>query len=71
MPATTEYHGLRALEYAAQTGAQLMRRTPFGTDEPIAMHVAYVLWTLGVEDEVFCQAVDHAFVAAAESAGLS
>lgn len=71
MVVRTEYQGLRALEYAAQTGAQLMRRSPRGTSQPLATNIAYVLWTLGIEDQIFCVAVDHAFVAAAEAAGLS
>lgn len=65
MPATIEYKGLPALEYAAQTGAQLMRRRRAGdTAEPIDALVAQALWKFGAADQVVCIVVDHRALAA-------
>jgi hypothetical protein len=60
MPELAEFQGLRALEYAAQTGAQLLwRRANNAPDTPISAHVALKLWTLGAEAQIFCSSVDR------------
>jgi hypothetical protein len=67
MPATIEYRGLTALEYAAQTGAQLLRRRREGdVAEPIDPAIAYALWKLGAAHQVLCIAVDHRALARAQ-----
>lgn len=66
MPEKTEYRGLRALEYAAQTGAQLMRQRPLGKPSvPISNAIAHALWTLGAEEQIFCVGIDHVALASA------
>lgn len=67
MPATIEYKGLPALEYAAQTGAQLLRRRHEGeVAQPIDPLVAHALWKYGAAHQVVCIVVDHRALAAAE-----
>lgn len=59
MATLMEFQGLRALEYAAQTGAQLLwRRRTTDPDELISPSVALKLWTLGAEAQIFCASVD-------------
>ena len=68
MSCPIEYQGLRALEYAAQTGAQLRwRRRTAGPDEPISPRVALALWSLGAEAQVVCSPVDHLALAQADN----
>jgi hypothetical protein len=72
MPATIEYRGLPALEYAAQTGAQLLRRRREGEPAlPIDAAVAHALWQLGAAHQVVCIVVDHRALAAADHPGLA
>jgi hypothetical protein len=60
MSATIEYRGLAALEYAAQTGAQLLRqRSPDATPQAIDAMIAHALWKHGAADQIVCIAVDH------------
>jgi hypothetical protein len=64
----TEFQGLRALEYAAQTGAQLLwRRRRNAPDEPISTLVALRLWTLGAETQIYCASVDHQALATVQA----
>jgi hypothetical protein len=67
MSAPIEYRGLPALEYAAQTGAQLFRqRRTDETPQPIDAAVAYALWKLGASHQVVCIGVDHRALAKAQ-----
>jgi hypothetical protein len=67
MSAPIEYRGLPALEYAAQTGAQLCRqRRPDEIPQPIDAAVAYALWKLGASHQVVCIGVDHRALAKAQ-----
>jgi hypothetical protein len=62
----SEFQGLRALEYSAQTGAQLLwRRANNAPDTPISAHVALKLWTLGAEAQIFCSPLDRRALARA------
>lgn len=64
MATLIEFQGLRALEYAAQTGAQLFwRRRVTDPDELISPSVALKLWTLGAEAQIFCAPIDHTALA--------
>jgi hypothetical protein len=68
MSCPTEFQGLRALEYAAQTGAQLRwRRRQVDPDEPISPRVALALWSLGAEAQIICSPVDHLALAQSET----
>lgn len=67
MRVTNLFCGRHALEYAAQTGAQLMRRHPRGHVEPISSAFACALWRAGAEAQIFCAAVDHAALVAEAS----
>jgi hypothetical protein len=67
MPVTIEHRGVRALEYAAQTGAQLMRRRRDGElAQPIDADIAHSLWRLGAAHQIVCIAVDHHALAKAQ-----
>jgi hypothetical protein len=67
MPATIEYRGVTALEYAAQTGAQLLRRRREGEPaEPIDGDVAHALWKYGGAQQIVCIAIDHRALAKAQ-----
>jgi hypothetical protein len=67
MPATIEYRGVPALEYAAQTGAQLLRQRRAGDPlEPIDAAVAHALWKFGAAQQIVCIAVDHRALAATQ-----
>jgi hypothetical protein len=67
MTATIEYRGLPALEYAAQTGAQLMRRRREGElAQPIDGAVAHALWKYGAAQQIVCIAIDHRALAKAQ-----
>lgn len=69
MSCPVEFQGLRALEYAAQTGAQLWwRRRQTERDEPISTRVALALWSLGAEAQIICSPIDHRALAQAEIA---
>jgi hypothetical protein len=60
-----EFQGLRALEYAAQTGAQLVwRRGTTDPDAPISTRAALTLWSFGAEAQIFCAMIDHQALAA-------
>ena len=68
MSCPNEFQGLRALEYAAQTGAQLWwRRRQVEPDEPISARVALALWSLGAEAQIICSPVDHLALAQVET----
>jgi hypothetical protein len=67
MPAMIEYRGLPALAYAAQTGAQLMRRRREGElAQPIDGAVAHALWKYGAAQQIVCIAIDHRALAKAQ-----
>ncbi len=60
MSAQTEYRGLAALEYAAQTGAQLLwQRRPDATPKVIDALIAHALWKHGAAEQILCITVDH------------
>lgn len=60
MSATIEYRGLAALEYAAQTGAQLLwQRRRDATPQAIDALIAHALWKHGAAEQILCIAVDH------------
>ena len=59
MSEPNEFQGLRALEYAAQTGAQLVWRRGKKADALISTRAALALWSFGAEAQIFCVPVDH------------
>jgi hypothetical protein len=68
MSCPIEFQGLRALEYAAQTGAQLRwRRRNAEAEEPISASVALALWSLGAEAQIVCAPIDHRALAQTEA----
>lgn len=66
MQARIEYQGGRALEYAAQTGAQLFLRRRPDVLQPISPELAYYLWTRGARAQIVCLPVNHLALATAD-----